>query len=129
LAELGIETFEPVGVFPASKGEHFVVVTKKRNDLTSLDRDKWVVGRQVVDEASAEISERNNETVRGISELLGYIHSWGVYHPDGQIKNYAKTPEGEIGIIDTENLIKADLESPDATSLAWHDVEKLVKSL
>lgn len=129
LAELGVETFEPIGVFPAKKGNHYVAITKKRNNLTSLDRDKWIISRKVIDEASAEIAQRNNDTVMGISQLLAYIHLKGIYHPDGQIKNYAKTPKGVIGIIDTENLIVSHQKDPNALEYAWHDIEKLVKSL
>lgn len=129
LARLGIETFEPIGVFPSKSGDRFVVVTYKRNDLTSLDRDKWVIGRQVTDAASEEIAQRNNNTVAGISKLLGFIHSRGIFHPDGQIKNYAKTPKSVIGIIDTENLIVAPLNEPNAMEHAWQDIEKLIKSL
>ncbi len=129
LAELGIETFQPIGVFPSKHANHFVVVTKKRNDLTSLDRDRWVIGRQVVDDATAETALRNNETVKDIARLIGYIHSNGVFHPDGQIKNYAKTPKGTIGIIDTENLIVSELNDINSVENAWYDIEKLVKSL
>lgn len=129
LGELGIETFQPVGVFPAKDGNHFVSVTKKRNDLTSLDRALWVRGRMVLDEASAETARDNNETIEGIATLLGFIHSRGVFHPDGQIKNYAKTPKGVVGIIDTENLIVSEPGNQNALENAWHDIEKLVKSL
>lgn len=129
LAALGIETFEPIGVFPAKDGDHFVSVTKKRNDLTSLDRALWVKGRMVIDEASAETAQDNNATVIGISSLLGFIHAHGVFHPDGQIKNYAKTPQGVVGIIDTENLIVSELGDQNSFENAWHDIEKLVKSL
>ena len=129
LSNLGVATFKPIGVFPSRKGDQFIVVTKKRNDLTSLDRDRWVIGRKVVDESTSEVTQRNNETVTAIAELMGYLHSNGVFHPDGQIKNYAKTPNGKIGAIDTENLIIADQKDDNYPDYAWYDIEKLVKSL
>ncbi len=129
LQELGVETFEPIGVFPAELTESYVVVTKKRNDLTSLDRDRWVVGRRVVDEATSETALRNNASVQEIAKLQARINANGVFHPDGQIKNYAKTPKGTIGIIDTENLIFNVTDADRGGQQAWADIEKLVKSL
>lgn len=130
LAELGIETFEPVGVFPAAKGqETFVGVTKRRNDLVSLDQAEWVVGRRITDEASIEIAERNSQTVQGISQMLAYAHANGVYHEDGQIKNYATTPEGKLGMIDAEGIVQAPLNHPRATDYAIHNLEKFATSL
>lgn len=129
LVDMGVETYSPIGVFPSKVGDHYVAVTKKRSDLISLDRDKWVIGRKVVDEATSEITQRNSQTVSDISRLLGYVHSKGVFHPDGQIKNYAKTPKGNIGIIDTERLIMNGLNHNSAAELAWIDIEKLVNSL
>ncbi len=129
LRAMGIETFDPIGVFPARHGDHFVLASHKRNDLMSLDRDHWVIGGYVKDRESAETVERNSEVVKGISEMLGYLHVHGVHHPDGQIKNWSVTPEGDIGVIDTENLIAGQANGPDAVNLAWNDIEKLVKSL
>lgn len=129
LKELGVETYDPVGIFPSADKEHYVVVTQKRADLTSLDNDTWVVGRRVVDEATDEISKRNSETVKSIAAELAYIHSNGVFHPDGQIKNYAITPDGKTGIIDTENLTKIEINGHSEGDRAWYDIEKLVKSL
>lgn len=129
LEDLGVETYEPIGVYPSVNKEHYIVVTKKRSDLKSLDTDSWVVGRKVTDEATNEISQRNTERVKGIASLLAYIHSNGVFHPDGQIKNFAVTPEGEIGIIDTENLVKVEIGEQSEADRAWYDIEKLVKSL
>lgn len=133
LGQLMIETFEPVGVFPAKNGDHFVGVTKKRQDLMSLDRDEWLVGRLVTDEDEAETADRNAQTVIDVAKAFAYIHAQGIFHPDGQIKNWAITPEGKIGIIDTENLHslsqEGSQESNDALEHAWGDIEKLVKSL
>ncbi|CAN5717041.1 hypothetical protein BH23PAT2_BH23PAT2_04340 [soil metagenome] len=129
LKALGVETFDPIGVFPAAHGEHYIMISEKRNDLLSLDRDKWIPGGYVVDEETAATAKRNAVIVGDIADMLGYIHVNGVYHPDGQIKNWARTPEGEIGVIDTENLRKEDIGHSDSVSLAWNDIEKLTKSL
>lgn len=133
IGHLGVQTFQPVGVFPAKSGDHFVGVTKKRHDLMSLDRDEWVVGRNVNTEEEAEIAERNSQTVKDIAEGFAYIHAQGIFHPDGQIKNWAVTPAGKIGIIDTENMHAMPQDGRetgnDALEYAWNDLEKLVKSL
>lgn len=133
LGHLGVETFQPVGVFPAKTGEHFIGITKKRQDLMSLDRDEWVVGRNVSTEEEAETAERNSQTVKDIAVGFAYIHAQGVFHPDGQIKNWAVTPTGKIGIIDTENMHAIPIDGReagnDALEYAWNDIEKLVKSL
>jgi hypothetical protein len=129
LAAHGIETYEPIGVFPAAHSDNLLVITKKRDDLVSLDRDEWVVGRKVTDESSLVTAERNNRTVAGIATVMGTIHSHGIYHRDGQIKNYAATPEGMIGIIDTENLTQRELDDEHSGLYAWRDIEKLVRSL
>lgn len=131
LQEIGIETFDPVGVFPSEHFGNYIVVTKKRDDLMSLDRDTWVVGRQPTTKGEAEIAERNQQTVIDIGKTFARLHAHGVYHPDGQIKNFAVTPDGEIGVIDTENLdfVPIDAGSPDVAAKAWNDIEKLVKSL
>lgn len=131
LQEIGIETFDPVGVFPSEHFGNYIVVTKKRDDLMSLDRDSWIVGRQPTNKGEAEIAERNQETVIDIGKTFARLHAHGVYHPDGQIKNFAVTPDGEIGVIDTENLDFEPLDpnGPDVAAKAWNDIEKLVKSL
>lgn len=129
LGQLGIETFEPVGVFPAAHGDHFVAMTKTRRDMQSLDRDFWVLGRRVTSESTAETAERNRQTVVEIAHKMAYIHANGVFHPDGQIKNWSVTVDGTVGIIDTENIKQAAIGSVDAPELAWYDVSKLVKSL
>ncbi|GEM_PF-3815349 len=129
LAQLGIQTFEPVGVFPALKGEGFISVTKRRDDLTSLDRDRWVPGRRITDEATAEIAMRNVATVQEASKLLAKIHVNGVYHDDCQMKNFVKTPKGEIGMIDAEGVAKMPLNDPASGPRAWENIDKLVRSL
>jgi hypothetical protein len=129
LRELGVPTFDPVGVFPAENGDHVVGVTAKNNGLVSLDRHKWVVGRKVDSPESMAQAERNNRQVKAISETLAYIHAHGVYHPDGQIKNYATNASDKVGVIDTEKMIIGRLGDPDASQLAWNDIDKLVKSL
>lgn len=129
LADLGIETFEPVGIFPAANGEGFISVTKRREDLISLDRDRWIVGRRITDEASQEIAARNTETVQEVSKLLAKIHLNGVYHDDCQLKNFVKTPTGQIGMIDAEGVASMPLNDPAAGSRAWENVDKLVRSL
>lgn len=129
LGNLAVESFEPVGIFPAKEGSHFISMTKTRKDLVSIDRDEWVVGRRVDSESTAEITERNTRTVQDVSRVLAYVHANGVFHPDGQVKNWAVTPEGNIGIIDTENLQKREIGHGDSSELAWQDINKLVKSL
>lgn len=129
LKELGVETFEPIAIYPAKDGDHFVFISKKRDDFQSLDRDEWVVGRKVVDERTAEIANRNNETVQDISKILAFIHANGVFHPDGQIKNFAITQTGVVGIIDTENLTQRELGDSDTLDLMWNDMTKFVSSL
>jgi hypothetical protein len=129
LRGLGVETFDPIGVFPARHGDHVIVMTTKRPDLQSMDRRDWVNAGLVSSEADAELLEDNLEKIQLISEKLAFLHSHGVFHPDGQIKNWAITPEGEIGVIDTENLSQRPLNDPDSANHAWADVEKLTRSL
>lgn len=129
LGELGVETFKPVGVFPARNGDHFIGVTEARKDMMSLDRDEWVPVDRVSDARTAEINERNVRTVQDVSVGMAYIHSLGVFHPDGQIKNWSATTTGKIGIIDTENLKQVPLGHESTGLLAWHDIEKLARSL
>jgi hypothetical protein len=129
LQQLGVETFDPIGIFPAEHGDHHVMVSKKRNDLTSLDRDTWVVGRQVTSHESMTTVEGNNATVKAIARLLAHIHVHGVFAPDGQIKNFAKTPDGKVGLIDPENLFVCQEDPLDFGAHAWEDINKLVKSL
>ncbi len=129
LEKLGIETFSSVGIFPARNGTHYVSMTQKRQDLQSLDGDLWVVGGRVMTPTEAEIAQRNAKTVREISEKMAFIHAKGFFHPDGQIKNWAVTPDGTVGIIDTENFKQVGIGNIDAPQLAWEDIDKLVKSL
>jgi hypothetical protein len=129
LQGLDIETFDPVAVFPASVGSHYVMMTETRKDLQSLDRDIWIPGRRVISEETAAIAERNATTVAEIAETMAFMHANGVFHPDGQIKNWAVTTEGTIGVIDTENLKQLDPGHQDSEQLAWQDITKLVKSL
>jgi hypothetical protein len=129
LHELGIETYTPLGAFPSVERGQWVVLTEFREDLVSLDRDQWIVGRAATTFGEVEVAERNGETVKGIGELMAFIHSHGIYHPDGQIKNWAKTPDGKIGIIDTEHLTRVALGDHNAVTLAWQDIEKLTRSL
>lgn len=129
LGGLGVETFQPVGIFPARHGNHVIGMTQTRRDMQSLDRDIWVPGRRVDSEATAEIAERNTKTVVEISQKMAFMHAYGIFHPDGQIKNWSVTTDGTVGVIDTENLIHLDIGSTDAPTLAWEDISKLVKSL
>ena len=129
LRQLGVETYTALGVFPAAERGRWVVVTETREDLVSLDRDEWIEGRRPKSENEVWIAERNSHTIRAIATLMAYAHSVGTFHPDGQIKNWAKTPEGRVGIIDTENLVQIDLDDESAATRAWSDVEKLVRSL
>lgn len=129
LKSLGVETFTPVGIFPAESGTHFISMTQTRRDMQSLDRDNWIVGMRVDSERSAEIVERNVRTVTEISQTMAYLHANGVFHPDGQIKNWSITTDGTVGVIDTENMTRTELGSSDALTLAWDDINKLVKSL
>jgi hypothetical protein len=129
LQALGVETFDPVAVIPSEEQGSFVVVTRKRDDLMSLDRDEWVVGRQPHDLREVEIHQRNSDTVKNIAEMFAYLHSNGVFHPDGQVKNFAVTARGTVGVIDTENLHVQATDSIDMPQLAWNDLQKFVKSL
>jgi len=129
LQELGVETFDPIGVVPSENDEGYVVITQKRDDLMSLDRDEWVVGRQPRDEREVEIAERNNTTVSEIASTLAHLHAAGVFHPDGQIKNFAVTVNGTVGVIDTENLHVRNTDDLDNPALAWNDIQKLTRSL
>src|SRR5579864_61677 len=74
LQDLGIETFNPVGVFPSKNFGNYIMVSEKRNDLMSLDRDDWVVGRQVTSSRDAEIADRNTRTVKEVSATLAQMH-------------------------------------------------------
>lgn len=129
LQDVGVETYDPVGIFPLSSMAGFAVVTQKRNDFQSLDRDEWVVGRQVYDEESEDTVQRNARTIKEIAEITAWINANGIFHPDGQIKNYAVTDYGQLGIIDTENLTVLPLGHPDTVGLVVDNIEKLMKSL
>ena len=129
LGKLGVETFAPVGVFPALKGDHFIGMTLTRKDLTSLDRDIWVPGRRVTSEATEEIAQRNALTVVDIARLSAFLNARGIFLPDGQIKNWAITPSGKTGAIDTENIMQLPLGHESAPQQAWECIEKLTKSL
>jgi tRNA A-37 threonylcarbamoyl transferase component Bud32 len=129
LAQHGIETFSPVGIFEAKDASSLVVITEKRNDFVSLDRDLWIEGLQVRTTQEVEILNRNTRTVNEISQLMAYIHAFGLFHPDGQIKNWAVDQAGTIGIIDTENFEELSLHHPNTAEMATADIEKLIKSL
>ncbi len=129
LQDAGIQTFEPVGVFLSEGRTHFIVVTRKRDDLMSLDRDDWVVGRQPHNEAEIEITERNTQTVKDIATTMAHLHANRIFHPDGQVKNFAITVNGRVGVIDTENLHRTETDSDMLHELVWRDIEKLVRSL
>lgn len=128
LQKLGVDTFDPIGIVPQEEGGA-VVITRKRDDLQSLDRDEWIVGRQPKDAREVEIAERNTVTVKEIAGVLANLHSQGVFHPDGQIKNFAVNENRQIGVIDTENLTVRDTADLDNFALAWTDIEKLTKSI
>lgn len=129
LQGLGIETFNPVGIFPTENSEAFIVITEKRNDLMSLDRDDWVVGRQVHSEAEAEVATRNTQTVKDIAATMAWMNANGVFHPDGQIKNYAITDFGQVGVIDTENLFTLPIGHDDTVPHVVDSMTKLLRSL
>jgi hypothetical protein len=129
IGSLAIPTFEPVGIFPAKHGDHFVGVTKRDGRLSSLDNSQWIVGRRADTEETVEMANQNTEMVKGISQKLAYIHVNGVFHPDGQIKNYTTDILNQIGIIDTEQQKIVKLGDLDSAQLAWEDIEKLSKSL
>lgn len=128
LQAIGVETFRPVGIFNTTPGA-FVVATEKRNDLVSLDRDDWIVGRRVTSEEELEVAERNNRTIREIAQTLAWLHLHGIFHKDGQIKNFAVTQTGTVGVIDTENLAMLAVGDPSTDGHIGQDVDKLVKSL
>jgi hypothetical protein len=129
LRSIGIETFDPVGIFPSNDGETSVVITKYRSDLKGLDQDTWLVGRRVTSQEDIKTHELNTKTVKEIAEVLAILHSNGVFHPDGQIKNYAITENGQVGVIDTENLTVVDDDFELASAHAWRDIQKLMRSL
>jgi hypothetical protein len=129
LRDIEVPTFEPVGIFPAKEGSHVIGVTLKNNDWKSLDRHSWVVGRSVDSERSLFYAEHNNKQVRGIAETLAFIHAHGIFHPDGQIKNWIANASDQIGVIDTEKQIVEPLGYDFADQLAWQDIEQLVESL
>ncbi|MGB4759484.1 MAG: hypothetical protein WBP26_05510 [Candidatus Saccharimonadales bacterium] len=129
LGGLAIETYEPVGIFPAKHGDHLVALTKTRRDLDSLDRSEWVSGARIDSERSAEIAARNERNVSEIATVMAFLNAKGYFHPDGQIKNWAVTPEGNIGVIDTENFHHLPLGDFDAAPTAWENLDKLVRSL
>ena len=129
LLELNIPTFSPIGIFPALHGDHFISVSAKNNNLQSLDRAPWVVGRAADSEKSMMLAEENDRQVKGISDTLAYIHANGIFHPDGQVKNFAANASGRVGVIDTEGMVVRELGDEDSSELAWNDINKLVKSL
>ncbi len=129
LQEIGVETFDPICVIPTTDHKGYVVITRKRNDMQSLDRDEWIVGRQPRDNREVEIAHRNNITVKEIAGTLARLHTNGVFHPDGQIKNFSVNVKGTVGVIDTENLTVRSTDDLDNSALAWRDIEKLVRSL
>jgi hypothetical protein len=129
LQQHGVETFDPLGVFPAEHTDSFIVLTKKRSSLMSLDRDDWVVGRSVSSAVEAEQAQRNTKTVQEIAVLLAKLHNGGVFLPDGQIKNFAVTTDGKVGAIDTENILVKPVGDLDSPALAWNDISKLTRSL
>lgn len=129
LISMGLNSYEPVGIFPSLRRSHFIAITKKREDLMSLDRDTWVVGSMPDTANAVETLERNESTVVRISQTMATIHSLGYFHPDGQIKNWATTPAGEIKVIDTENYVELPLDHDKSVDLAWDDIDKLCKSL
>ena len=129
LGSIGIQTFQPVAIFPALKGKHFIATTVTRRDFMSLDRDDWVLGSRVKDERDLEILERNLNTVSDIARKMAKINSMGGFLPDGQIKNWGVTNWGEIGALDTERFKLISLGSDDAIVSMWDNVDSLFKSL
>jgi hypothetical protein len=129
LAGLSIQTYQPFGIFPAEHGGHYISMSHTRKDLDSLDRDKWVKGGRVTSAEDQEVHERNERTVEDIAKCLAIVHSHGGFLPDSQIKNWAVTPEGKIGPIDTEKFKTVTLGDESSSQLAWGDIDMLVKSL
>ncbi len=129
LQDLGIETFDPVGIFPDSNRLDVLVLTKKRNDFTSLDRDEWIVGGAIKNNQEAKQHQKNLEAVTDIARIMAKMHMNGLFHPDGQIKNFAVTNTGVVGVIDTENLFKIDVAQHDPSAYVINDIEKLMRSL
>jgi len=128
LRELGVPTYDPIGIFPSRSGHH-VVLSHKSDTLQGLDRDTWVVGRKVTTGEEAINAERNTRTIKEIAGLLAWLHVHGVFHPDGQIKNWGITPLGQIGAFDMERHVVRAPGHQDTAGLAWQDIEKLVASL
>lgn len=128
LASLGVPTYEPVGVFRAVSGNS-LLLTKASDTLMGLDRDNWVQSRHVTSEQDAVDAERNNKTVRDIAGVMAWLHVNGVFHPDGQIKNWGVTPTGQIGVFDMERHLVNMESGRDAVQLAWGDIDKLTASL
>lgn len=129
LQDLGIETFDPVGIFSDSHDRDPLVLTKKRNDFTSLDRDEWIIGGSVTNDQDEKQHQKNLAAVTDIAKIMAKMHVNGIFHPDGQIKNFAVTNTGVIGVIDTENLFKIDTSIQNPSSYAIKDIEKLMRSL
>ena len=129
LQDLGIETFDPVGIFSDPFTAEPLVLTKKRNDFTSLDRDEWIAGGSVQNDQEERQHHKNLAAVRDIARVMARMHLNGIFHPDGQIKNFAVTNTGVIGVIDTENLFQIDLTQQNPYPYAIKDIEKLMRSL
>ena len=128
LQRLGIETFQPVGVFPSRHHNNFVVVTKTRGDIIGLELDDWVKGMQPEKPGDVETLERNKQTVKEVAKILAWTHINGVFLPDGQIKNFIATASGQVGVIDTENLKVKPIEHEDTEGLQGEDFTKLIRS-
>lgn len=127
LEALGVPTYCPVAIVTTRDGSF--VITRRRNGLISLDQDRWVRGMEPVDEKGVEDLERNLATVRDISQTMAWVHVNGLFLPDGQVKNWAVTPEREVGAIDPEKHEQLALGHNDAPERMWADIIKLYKSL
>ena len=71
----------------------------------------------------------NLAAVRDIAKVMARMHLNGIFHPDGQIKNFAVTNTGTIGVIDTENLFQVDIIQHNPYPYVIKDIEKLMRSL
>jgi len=131
LRDIGVETYNPVGLFMPQGGKGAILATETRNDLMGLDRDVWLEGLRVANERDAIVAERNIRTVSDISHTLADMNAHGFFHPDGQVKNWGVTPTGRIGAFDTERHVWLGSNEVRGFSgpLALRDMSKLILSL
>lgn len=133
LRVLGIETFTPIGIAQDIQKDpresSVFLMTARRNDILSLEQDNWVVGMEPVNEEEVAELELNIITVKEISQLMAWMHINGVFHPDGQVKNWMATSSRTIGVIDPEKLVSQPVGHEHTAENMWDDIIKLYKSL